>query len=197
MQRVSQRCSILQDIVDGIHPRNVALGPARWAARQWHHARRRHDRITVAGNDIARLPSEQHPCRGRRQRHQRAMTSAGAPTRTVSTRRARPGTPGQATCGTKAHRSASAPCRRLAPRVGAWRSLVAHQSGGLVVAGSNPAAPTNSPARNGSPRGEPDERGPLTAFWPNSQDQGTTMPGSQMPSWSASRPRLVVGSPSC
>ena len=32
--------------------------------------------------------------------------------------------------------------------VGAWRSLVAHQSGGLVVVGSNPAAPTNSPARN-------------------------------------------------
>ena len=28
--------------------------------------------------------------------------------------------------------------------VGAWRSLVAHQSGGLVVVGSNPAAPTNS-----------------------------------------------------
>ena len=27
--------------------------------------------------------------------------------------------------------------------VGAWRSLVAHQSGGLVVVGSNPAAPTN------------------------------------------------------
>ena len=26
--------------------------------------------------------------------------------------------------------------------VGAWRSLVAHQSGGLVVVGSNPAAPT-------------------------------------------------------
>ena len=25
---------------------------------------------------------------------------------------------------------------------GAWRSLVAHQSGGLVVVGSNPAAPT-------------------------------------------------------
>ena len=32
--------------------------------------------------------------------------------------------------------------------VGAWRSLVAHQSGGLVVVGSNPAAPTNlSPER--------------------------------------------------
>ena len=28
--------------------------------------------------------------------------------------------------------------------VGAWRSLVAHQSGGLVVVGSNPAAPTKS-----------------------------------------------------
>jgi hypothetical protein len=28
------------------------------------------------------------------------------------------------------------------PGVGAWRSLVAHQSGGLVVVGSNPAAPT-------------------------------------------------------
>ena len=30
--------------------------------------------------------------------------------------------------------------------VGAWRSLVAHQSGGLVVVGSNPAAPTISRA---------------------------------------------------
>ncbi len=30
--------------------------------------------------------------------------------------------------------------------VGAWRSLVAHQSGGLVVVGSNPAAPTISSA---------------------------------------------------
>ena len=29
--------------------------------------------------------------------------------------------------------------------VGAWRSLVAHQSGGLVVVGSNPAAPTIFP----------------------------------------------------
>ena len=33
-------------------------------------------------------------------------------------------------------------------RVGAWRSLVAHQSGGLVVVGSNPAAPTNIQAWN-------------------------------------------------
>ena len=33
--------------------------------------------------------------------------------------------------------------------VGAWRSLVAHQSGGLVVVGSNPAAPTNSFAPDG------------------------------------------------
>ena len=32
--------------------------------------------------------------------------------------------------------------------VGAWRSLVAHQSGGLVVVGSNPAAPTKHQARN-------------------------------------------------
>ena len=30
-----------------------------------------------------------------------------------------------------------------APRVGAWRSLVAHTLGVRVVAGSNPAAPTN------------------------------------------------------
>jgi hypothetical protein len=29
------------------------------------------------------------------------------------------------------------------PRVGAWRSLVAHTLGVRVVAGSNPAAPTN------------------------------------------------------
>lgn len=29
------------------------------------------------------------------------------------------------------------------PLVGAWRSLVAHQSGGLGVAGSNPVAPTS------------------------------------------------------
>ena len=34
--------------------------------------------------------------------------------------------------------------------VGAWRSLVAHQSGGLVVVGSNPAAPTNPPHRSDS-----------------------------------------------
>ena len=33
--------------------------------------------------------------------------------------------------------------------VGAWRSLVAHQSGGLVVVGSNPAAPTISLATDG------------------------------------------------
>ena len=33
--------------------------------------------------------------------------------------------------------------------IGAWRSLVAHQSGGLVVVGSNPAAPTNSFAPDG------------------------------------------------
>ena len=28
------------------------------------------------------------------------------------------------------------------PEAGAWRSLVAHQTGGLGVAGSNPVAPT-------------------------------------------------------
>ena len=38
---------------------------------------------------------------------------------------------------------AGRPGARLAG-LGAWRSLVAHQSGGLVVVGSNPAAPTNS-----------------------------------------------------
>src|SRR5215475_10244195 len=32
---------------------------------------------------------------------------------------------------------------RRAVKVGAWRSLVAHQTGGLGVAGSNPVAPTN------------------------------------------------------
>ena len=32
--------------------------------------------------------------------------------------------------------------------VGAWRSLVAHQSGGPLVVGSNPAAPTNIRARH-------------------------------------------------
>ena len=37
-------------------------------------------------------------------------------------------------------------CRLLG--LGAWRSLVAHQSGGLVVVGSNPAAPTNTLARS-------------------------------------------------
>src|SRR4029077_20244759 len=38
--------------------------------------------------------------------------------------------------------------------VGAWRSLVAHQSGGLVVVGSNPAAPTKSTRKNRAPRAE-------------------------------------------
>ena len=36
--------------------------------------------------------------------------------------------------------------------VGAWRSLVAHQSGGLVVVGSNPAAPTISLYQMTGPR---------------------------------------------
>ena len=40
---------------------------------------------------------------------------------------------------------------RLA-RLGAWRSLVAHQSGGLVVVGSNPAAPTIFPHEIPEPR---------------------------------------------
>src|SRR4029078_6851585 len=44
------------------------------------------------------------------------------------------------------------PGARLRGR-GAWRSLVAHQSGGLVVVGSNPAAPTTFPVRNRLPGG--------------------------------------------
>ena len=34
--------------------------------------------------------------------------------------------------------------RALLPAIGAWRSLVAHLTGGQGVAGSNPVAPTNS-----------------------------------------------------
>jgi hypothetical protein len=41
-------------------------------------------------------------------------------------------------------------CRRSRQRRGLWRSLVAHLTGGQVVAGSNPVSPTNernSPAK--------------------------------------------------
>ena len=37
------------------------------------------------------------------------------------------------------------PPLELSKQIGAWRSLVAHQTGGLGVVGSNPAAPTIFP----------------------------------------------------
>jgi hypothetical protein len=48
--------------------------------------------------------------------------------------------------------------------VGAWRSLVAHQSGGLVVVGSNPAAPTNSPHKTAFRGAECADLGAIAVF---------------------------------
>ncbi len=79
--------------------------------------------------------------------HPRSMTwTVGRIRGGDRTRRAQDG-PNSAPTGTAPPTASGAPPVPVLNSgfVGAWRSLVAHQSGGLVVVGSNPAAPTNIP----------------------------------------------------